>query len=114
MRPAEAVIPTLMANADVFVNKHRRVILQEVVNLFSIGKASAHQILHEKLGMSKASWVPKQLTEDQKASRVTIAKGDLGRFKQDDNKYLNCTVTGDKMRVQYAEPKTKAQSEQWK
>ena len=107
--------PTLMANVNVFVNKHRRMILQEVANQFSIGKASAHQILHEKLGISKvnARWVPKQLIEDQKASRVTIAKGHLGRFNQDDNNYLNCTVTGDKMWVHYAEPKTKAQSEQW-
>ena len=55
--------------------------LQEVGNQFSIGKASAHQILHAKIDMSKsARWVPKQLTEDQKASKVTIAKEHLGRF----------------------------------
>ena len=34
--------------------------LQEVANQFSISKALAYQILHEKIGMSKVSarWVP--------------------------------------------------------
>ena len=66
--------------------------------------------------MSKVSarWVPKQLTEDQKASRVIIAKEHLGHFNHDESKFLNCTVTGDKIWVNYAQPETKAQSKQWK
>ena len=51
-----------------------------------------------KIGMNKAyisaSLVPKQLTEDQKPSRVIIAKI---RFNHDKNKFLNCIVTGDEM-----------------
>ena len=50
--------------------------------------------------MSKvnASRVPKQLTEDQKTSKVTLAKEHLGRFNHDGNtcKYLNCIATRDK------------------
>ena len=109
-RPAEAVTPTMVTN--VFVNKDRRVTLQEVANQFSICKVLAHQILHQIVGMSKVSarWVPKQLTEDQKASRVTIAKNIWGCFNHDENKFLNCIVTGDKMWVHYAEPETKGQS----
>ena len=42
-------------------------------------------------------------TTDQRASRVTIAKENLGH---DENKFLNCIVTGDKMWVHYAEPET--------
>ena len=41
--------------------------------------------------------VPKQLTEDQKASRVTIAKEHFGRFNHDENKFLSCIVTGDEI-----------------
>ena len=54
--------------------------LQEVANQFSAGKASAHQILHHELSIRKvkAKWVQKQLTDDQKASRVIIAKEHLG------------------------------------
>ena len=65
-RPAEAEIPTLMAKVRAFVFKDSRVTLQVVAKQFSIDNVSAHQILDEKLGMSKVSakWVPKQLTED--------------------------------------------------
>ena len=59
-----------------------------------------------------ARWVPKQLTEDQKASRVIIAKEYLGLFNNNKNNFLNCIVTGDEMWVHYAEPETKAQSRQ--
>ena len=116
MRPTEAVTPKMVANVEVFVNKDHRVTLQEVANQFSIGKALAHQILHEKIGMSKinAKWVPKQLTKDKKASRMIIAKEHLKHFNNDKNKFLNCIVTGNEMWVHYAEPETKAQSKQWK
>ena len=77
------------------------VTLQEDAYQFSISKASEHQILHEKISMSKvrAKWVLKQLTEDQRASRVTITKENFGHFNHDENKCLNCTciVTGDEM-----------------
>ena len=76
----------------------------------------AHQILHKNLSMSKvnARWVPKQLTEDQKASRMTLAKEHLAHFNHDENKFLKDFVIGDEIWVHYAEPETKAQSKQWK
>ena len=77
----------MVANVEVFVSKDHKVTLQEVANQFSISKGSAHRILHEKIGISKVSarWVPKQLTEDQKASRLTIAKEHLGCLNQDEH-----------------------------
>ena len=45
---------------------------------------------------------------------MTIGKENLGHFNHDENKVLNCIVTGDEMWVHYAEPETKAQSKQWK
>ena len=79
---------------------------------FRLSKPSSVQ----KQGMSKicSMWVPKQLTKIQKASWVTIAKEQLGRFNHDKNYVLNCFVTGDDMWIHYAEPETKAQSQQWK
>ena len=69
-RPTEAVTSTMVANVEVFVNKDRRVTLQEIAtgSQFSIGKVLAHQTLHEKVGMSivSARWVPKKLTKNQK------------------------------------------------
>ena len=54
-----------------------------------------------------ARWLPKQLTEDQKTSRMTIVKEYLGHFNHDENKFLNCIVTGYEMWDHYAEPETK-------
>ena len=45
---------------------------------------------------------------------MTIAKDHLGLFNHDENKFLNCIVTGDETWVYYAEPEAKAQSRQWK
>ena len=75
--------------------------LQEVTNQLSISRASAHQILREKIGMRKVSdgWVTKQLTEDQKASRVTVAKEHLRRINSNENMFLNCIFTSGEMWV---------------
>ena len=45
--------------------------------------------------MVSARWVPKQLTEDQKAPLLTLAKEHLGHLNYDENKFVNCIVTGD-------------------
>ena len=45
--------PVRPATVEVSVNKDSRLTLHEVANQVSIGKASAHQILHDKIGTSK-------------------------------------------------------------
>jgi histone-lysine N-methyltransferase SETMAR len=106
----------MVANNKAFVNRNRRVTLEELANTFSISKESANKILHEHLGMSKviARWVPRQLSSDQKATRVTNAKEHLSRFSREGDKFVNRIITGDEMWVHYSEPETKAQSKQWK
>ena len=47
----------MVANVGVFVNKDRRVTLQDIANQFSIGKTSAYQILHEKIDISKVIYI---------------------------------------------------------
>ena len=49
-----------------------------------------------KIGMSKVSvrLVPKQLTEDQKASRLSITKEHLRRFNHDESKDLTLSTLG--------------------
>ena len=58
--------------------------------------------------------LPKQLTEDQKASRMTLSKERLGRFNHNGYTSLNCIATGDEMCIHYAERETKAQSKKVK
>ena len=45
----------------------------------------------------RARWVPKQLTEDQTAPRVTKAKDHLGSSNYNEIKILNCIATGAEM-----------------
>jgi hypothetical protein len=58
--------------------------------------------------------VPRQLSADQKATRVTNALEHLSRFNREGDKFLNRIITGDEMWFHYSEPETKAQSKQWK
>ena len=74
----------MVANVEVPVTNDRRMALQEegVANQCSIGEASADQILHELIiDMRKVSarWLPKQLTEKQKESRMD-SKRTFGMF----------------------------------
>ena len=97
-RPTEAATPTMVANVEGFVNKDRRVTLQEVAKQFRISKASAHEILHKIQGMSKVSVrMPKQLTEEY-SFRVTISKEHLGRFNHVENMFWYCISLGIKCR----------------
>jgi hypothetical protein len=56
--------------------------------------------------------VPRQLSADQKATRVTYLEEHLSRLNREGDKFLNRITTGDEMWVHYSEPETKAQSKQ--
>ena len=62
------------------------------------------------MGAETADRRPKKHPGDH----IKIAKEHFWRFNHDENKLLNCIVTGNEMLVHYAEPETKALSEQWK
>ena len=57
-------------------------------------------------------FVPRVLTEDQKANRVNISQELLDRVSVDEN-FLKIIVTGDKTWVYDYDVETKAQSSQW-
>ena len=60
----------MVSNVEVYVNKDRRVTIQEIANKFNIGKIliTSFVFLSQKKGMSKISarWVAKHLKEDQR------------------------------------------------
>ena len=59
-----------------------------------------------------SKFVPRVLTEDQKANRVNISQELLDRVSVDEN-FLKIIVTGDKTWVYDYDVETKAQSSQW-
>ena len=58
--------------------------------------------------------MPRQLSADQKATRVTNAKEHLSCLNHEGVKIFNRIITGDEMWVHYSKPETKAQLKQWK
>ena len=76
-RSAEAVTFITVTIVEVIYQQNQRVALQLVANQLSIDKVSAHQILHEKLGMSKEKCYVNAETAD---SRPKAIKGDHNKI----------------------------------
>jgi histone-lysine N-methyltransferase SETMAR len=65
--------------------------------------------------MSKVSarWVPRQLTDDQKRTRLDISRYRLSRY-DDEPDFIYRIVTQDETRAHHFDPEFKLQSMQWK
>ena len=74
---------------------------------------SISTILHDRSGMRKltARWVPKSLSDEQMATRVSVCSALLKRFRSK-NDFLLRLVTVDEIWVHYYEPENKAHSRQ--
>ena len=94
--------------------QNRRLTIREIVEDIGISFGSCQAILTEKLIMQRvaAKFVPRVLTEDQKANRVNISQELLHRVSVEEN-FLKTIVTGDEIWVYGYDIETKAQSSQW-
>jgi histone-lysine N-methyltransferase SETMAR len=75
-----------------------------------ISFGSVQAILTDVYGMSKVSarWVPRQLTDDQKRTRL-----DISRYENEPD--FTCqVVTQDEKWVHHLDPESKKQSTEWK
>jgi len=92
----------------------RRLNVREVANEVSISTGSGHQILTEKIQMSRVSakFLPFLLTDDQKENRVEISQELLANANGDKN-FLKKIITGDETWVYGYDVETKMQSTQW-
>ena len=92
----------------------RRIQVEEIAQALGISHGSVSTILHDRLGMRKltARWVPKSLSDEQMATRASVCRALLKRFRSKDD-FLLRLVTVDETRAHYYEPENKAQSRQW-
>jgi len=106
---------------DVHIDAVRDLILQnrcltirEIAEDVGISFGSCQAILTENLNMHRvaAKFVPRVLTEDQKANCVNISQELLDRVSVDEI-FLKTIVTGDETWVYGYDVETKAQSSQW-
>ena len=95
------------------VYSDRRIKVEEIVNALHISHGSISTTLHDRLGMHKltARRVPKSLCDEQMATRASVYRALLKRFRSKDD-FLSHLVTVDETWVHYYEPENKAQSRQ--
>lgn len=80
-----------------------------------VSRTSIYRLLTDVLGMRKvaARWVPHNLSEEQKAERVTISRRLLQRQQRDSN-FLDRIVAIDETWIRSYEPELKRQSAEWR
>lgn len=115
-RPKEASTPAKVQAVDKLVREDRRLKVGEIAESLDVSIGTVHKILHDDLGYSKVScrWVPKMLTDENKAKRLEISKKNLERFQREGDSFLDRIVTCDETWVAHYEPECKQQSMQWK
>ena len=71
-RPKDATTPENANRVRQLVKKDPQITMLEIEEQLGIGSAAVQKLVHEHLGLSKrwARWVPHNLTEDQKQTRV--------------------------------------------
>ena len=90
--------------------------IDEVAHVLKIINGSAYEMMHNKLGFHRvcARWVPKQLAEVHKQTRVDICQKHLGRYGNERDIFLDRIITCDETWVHLYEPESKRQNMEWK
>ena len=61
-----------------------------------------------------ARWVPRLLTDEQKARRVECSMEFVNRYEKEGDQFLNNIITMDETWIWEYDPETKAESSVWK
>ena len=112
--PSDATDEEMCNKVRDLVYSDRRIKVEEIANALHISHGSVSTTLHDRLGMHKpaARWVPKSLSDEQMATRASVYRALLKRFRSKEDDFLSRLVTVDETWVHYYEPENKAQSRQ--
>lgn len=115
-RPSTSTSDDNVCRAEALIQGDRCINLREIAQELNISFGSAQNIVHEQLGYRKtcARWVPRQLTDDQKATRMGLCLEHLMRFHREGMTFLHRIVTGDETWVHHVTPTSKQASMSWK
>ena len=113
-RPSSAHSSANIDQADPLIKKNRRITTYELAKSLRVSAGSAIKIM-DTLEYSKvcARWVPRQLTEAHKQSRVE-ACSELLEYCHSEKTFLQRIVTGDETWVHHFEPELKRASMEWR
>ena len=109
-RPSDATDEEMCNKVRDLVYSDRRIKVEEIANALHISHGSVSTTLHDRLGMHKltARWVPKTLSDEQMATRASVYRALLKRFRSKADDFLSRLVTVDETWVHYYEPENKA------
>ena len=93
----------------------RRQTIHDVCEIVGLSYGTVQRILADNLNMRRISarFVPRLLSDDQKALRVSVCR-ELKQQARDDPNFISNIITGDETWVYGYDPETKQQSSQWK
>ncbi len=96
------------------VAENPRITVRELSERFDIARRTVERILKNELGLSKktARWVPKLLTDEQRAERVRCGNLFMEAVEQNVG-FLDKVVTMDETNISFFTPESKEQSKRW-
>jgi len=114
-RPKSAITPENIDAVQKLIEEDRHVTYQEIQTSLGIGMSQIQKILHDELWVRKliSRWVPHNLSEEQKAARVTWCRATLQRFRGGTSNAVYNIVSGDESWIYSYEPDSKTQSTVW-
>lgn len=114
-RPSTSKTHENVQNVAQIVRANRRITIRELAEELNISYGSVQSILTDNLHMRRVSakFVPRLLTDEQKANRVSVCTELKDRLQADPD-FIAKIVTGDESWVYGYDPETKMQSSQWK
>lgn len=114
-RPKSAVTQCNVNKIKSIIAKDARFTVRQLARMTNLGLASVHFILKKILKVSKISarWIPHLLTDEQKRTRVQMAKQLLKKYPKYDKKLFDNIITGDETWVHFYEPKRKVDNRIW-
>jgi len=115
-RPVEVGSEENLQRVEEMIRADRRITIDTVAIALGCSHGLAYSIVHDKLDFRKVSmrWVPRQLTDEQKLTRMGQCLEHLCQYSKEGEDMLSRIVTGDESWVHYYQPETKRASMQWK
>lgn len=97
------------------LEEDRRIGCRRIADMLNISVSTAHRIVHDKLHRRKivAKWVPHELTEQQRHTRVDTCISHLRRYRREGRRFLNRIITADETWVYGWEPQLKKATAEW-
>ena len=114
-QPRRATTKANVAAVSDMIKQDARFTVQEIADKVGISSGTVYTILTKELKLRKvcARWVPHLLTNEQKATRVKMAKDLLKKYKNCGKRRLSELFTGDETWVYYFEPQRRINNKQW-